>query len=729
MEIVDGYTLLHLFYLLGRVKIESAYSQSKIAENLDLPLPTFNRYWKNNPDKRPWCPRDLLKDNVVNFASKLLAEMYGNDVDRMMDDFFLWLRINLDAPNTSSELKKTYDEEKQKSDADIAFKEIITIFYEKCRSSSKRLNDKRNNAASPSVPSHSPKERASIPEINELKDISKKSFAATVKALRYIVEPGGSLESLNIVEEWLPTVDSEQRKLSDYVFDHIRSAKLAHSAVYSEPGVGKTYSFFDTFRKLLTMSLEYEGKPVVPVYLSSLLLSMSGKSILNYIVENFFDRDDHLAAEVFEHGAVAHFVLLIDALNEGVNESSLLSDAVMLSLGKKNLTLIVSSNNTDEILTLKQSGFEEIVLNELDMNVVDGALEGSVSSTAFKRLLCRPFYLKNYLQFKEKGYSADTYSVIESYIQNCKRTGKAAKIQSIAKWSALLDGEFSDFCYRCTINNKMYVSVLESNLTTTFEFLKSKENINRLEQIGLLKSYGRPIEHVYFEHEIYRNFFAAKYLHNKICELFDHSNAPDELRLQKVRDFIIMIKNTPANVYKILAPKLFHEGLLAKSLKEIGPLVNNQSSNQFAQSFFREIVNLFSFATNTLENLDFNRANLWMTDFTRFDKILNCNFENANLNPETLWLHHAKISYTSTNSGRICKNLIFLSGPEGFEVYNWENDNQLFIHLPQRRIVTSWSLSISNLTVQTGNGIYRVSIDEIMSRLYSNTGTSGEDLR
>lgn len=562
---------------------------------------------------------------------------------------------------------------------------------------------------------------------NSLKTVSEKCFLSVVKDLNIISQSDNNITCLNIVRSWLPSLSVGQKRyctLSDYIFDLLQNNQLAHIAIYSEPGGGKTYSFFDTYRELINNTINSFGKPVIPIFISSMLMSIYGRTIKQYISEKYFCGDNTQMEYALRNRGNVHFVLLVDALNEGLNNGDLINEVILLSVGKTNTTLIVSSNHTDEISTLKNSGFIEVRLNQLDAEIVENELKYDIPTVALKNLLCKPFYLKNYLENCERGGYTDEYSVIEAYIQNCKKNGKVSKINNAIEWGYLLDQSFPEFCYSCTIGNQMFVP-LDKIYEIAPWFHNHVSRMNRLEQIGIIKKLDNA---VYFVHEIYRDYFAAKHIYNKLHDLCIHLDAPSALKLELIRKTINLIQKAPVYVLKILAPKLYNEGILSKLLKEFGPLINKKSDCYLRIMFFREIVNLFSFVTNTLDGLDFHGANLWLTDFTKFDRIINCNFRKANLNPETLWLHHAKIKYTANNSGRICNDLIFLSGPEGFEVYNWKNDKQLFIKLPDGIIPNSWTLSPSWLIVQTASLRYSVSIQEIENRLYSNTITDGEDL-
>jgi len=544
------------------------------------------------------------------------------------------------------------------------------------------------------------------------KAIAKDCFIRTMVDYNYI-KKDAELSSLAINKDLIPNLKDGSElysSLQDFVSNSIDSGNLMNYVLLSEPGTGKTYSILATIKYLFSKDMLYKNKQIVPVYYSALMLSINHASLLEYFAKQFYDANTTLARNSFRDESKYHFIIFIDAVNESTNSIDLIEEIINLSYPiYKNVSTIVATNNPDESQTLRNSDFSEISLELLDMRIVDKLPKSESLSTEFKKLLCKPFYLKWYLRSQDVTDVSDEYSAIDEYIQDCKKNGRITGTRDLKNWVSLLDKEFPKLCYNWALEQKIYFSPYEQN--SDYEVLKENESIGRLVQIGVLKELS---DSAYFRHENYRNYFAAKHIYNKCVDLCNiPPDAPDVLKRGLKDELTHIIDQAPLNVCVFLAPKLFHSGLLKDLVMQCKTLNNNQG-------FCKAIVNLFSLCTTTLDGIDFTGADLWITDLSRFDRLINCNFSKANLNPETIWLHHANISYSKSNSGRMIDDLVCLYGPEGFEIYNWKNDRQAFIRIPDELPVDSWHLAADALVIVSNEIQYCITYNEIENILHSN---------
>ena len=711
MEKLDGYTLMYLLKNTAGISIDELISY----ENLDYSSPTtVNRYL--NKEKHPKFPTSLTIEMVQRTFANLQSAHFRDNADGFVNAMLRLLAHDLESPNAANGLRALYEAKRKDLDELSACRIMIDDLYIKCK------NGYTDDGVSPIRPA----EAAKAPEARaesgvSRRKLSEESFVSVLKSLKYLDEGETSLSGLGIVDSWIPglTRDQEQyRNLTDYILKQAEAGTLSHSVFFAEPGAGKTYSVFAALKKLFKTDVTSGGTELIPVFVSSLLISINNTGITEFFAQVFTCGDKAAAAEAFRGDSDVRYLLFVDAVNESLNRDALLDEIIRLSYPvNRNITLIVSSNNADEDTTLQNSGFVPIRLNQLDAETVDAEVQGSALPAGLRALLRKPFYLGKYLSFRGDGYADDEYSVIDAYINNCKTNGKIVKPHESIDWIRLLDEHLPRLCYQCAVRNQMYIS-LNENAGEEYGILKAEQNVWRLVQIGVLKKYS---EAVYFEHENYRNYFAAKYLYSKCRELCSHPNAPAELKTALMRESVALLQDAPANVCAILAQKLYNEKILFRLLGEYGPLIRDRG-------FYRLMISLFSFATRCLEGLDLRGADLWISDFSKFDKITDCDFSGADLNPETLWLHHARISYTSRNSGRLHNDLICLSGPEGFEIYNWKDDRQLFVRFEQPGIPDAWEVSDEALTLASGGTVYRIGMSEIQERLHSNTASVNEDL-
>ena len=725
MEKLDGYTLMYLLKNTVGISIEELIQY----EYLDYTSPTtVNRYL--NKEKHPKFPTSLTIEKVQRTFSHLQHTHFRDNTDGFVNTVLGILEHDLAAPAAAHVLRMLYETKREELGETAACRILIDDLYIKCRTGytgdtaagdshhartgpedpDRKYDGKTEKAAENKNPGHE----------SDGRQLSEKDFVVTLKSLKYMEEGEAGLSGLKIMQSWIPGLTDKKEQytsLEAFILEHAGKGMLPHSVVFAEPGAGKTYSVFAAFQGLLSTPVMYCGKELIPVFVSSLLISINNSSIMGYVSRVFFGGGVQAAEKACRGESDVHYVLLIDAVNESLARDELLEEIMRLSYPlNRNITLIVSSNNTDEENTLHNAGFVSLYLKQLDPDTVDQNVDADSLSSGMKALLRKPFYLKKYLSYRGEGSEDDEYSIIDSYIDHCKTNGKIVNIHGYRDWIRLLDEQLPLLCYRCAIRKQMYIS-LSDEAEEEFSVLQNEENTWRLVQIGVLKKYG---DAVYFEHENYQSFFAAKYLYRRCLEMCSNPEAPRDLKISLLRKTVRLLQHAPANVCAILGPKLYNEHILEKLLA-YGTLVNDRV-------FYQVLLNLFSYATTCLEGLDFRGADLWLANFGKFDRIRNCDFSGADLNPETLWLHHARISYTAANSGRIHGDLIFLSGPEGFEVYNRRDDRQMFIRFVQKGLPSAWEVTDKALLLAAGGICYRVEMDEIAGYLHSNTFAPGEDL-
>lgn len=687
-------------------------NREKLAEYLAVSPQTIYRCIE---EERPRFPSSITLEQV---KKTFLRREAGTCVRDLLE----CLEKDLEMPRARADLENFYNTKKSELGENEACSIIIEELYYKCKRKYTYSGETHNYVQASLEVKNEDNNDSSVNKENDIKSIAKSGFLSVLKNLDYLNRSENTTESLSINSKWLPGVkyeDTEYDNLTKLIIDMCSSGNFVNGVIFAEPGSGKTYSIFDAVKKLLTDEISYDGKLIVPVYISSLLLTINDIGLIKGIADAFCNGDLNLTREAFKDDSKLHFLLFVDAINEHTDDNALMEEIIKLSHSLyKNVSLIVSSNDNEEIRILQDSGFAEITMSSLEMGIIDSEVEDDTLSDEFKKLLLKPFYLERYLSLRESNEVNDEYSVIDAYVQSCKTNGKIVDVRGQRKWSKLLDEQLTEISFRCTINRQMYFSTCRNSGEERDSFTIDEYDIKRLVQIGILKKYSNTL---YFEHENYRNYFASKYVLMKCMELCDNSNAPRELQLKLLGENIKLIKDTPANVCSILAPKLYNDGLLQQLIVKFSGLNNDPDFAKIMIGFYQAVIGFFALCTTTLDGLDLSNANLWMVDFTRFNKIINCDFSATNLNPETIWLHHAKISYSDKNSGKIKNNLIFLSGAEGFEVYNWKDDRQVFLRFPQKAVLKFWDLTENALYIAFENKVYYVGFEEIVKKLHSNT--------
>lgn len=705
--------------LIGLLKKLGGITNEKLAEYMGCSSSTINRYSKNG--EFPTQSEYFKCGNIIDTFKTILGITDNNieevPIQEFVDEICSILSFDFGLHSLSEELaqyfareNESYERSNRDNHREHPFILLIEKLYIRCAQKYVVAD-------------------AIITE-NDFEEAAKSCFANTLETIRFLscTERNATLQ---INEEWLPTIRTHGQKfnnLVEYMVGRCNTGDLRHGVIFAEPGVGKTYSIVATINELFVKKVNYEGKRVIPVFVSPSIIEITEVSVVDYLAETLCGGDRNAIIKLFRGDEKTHLLVFIDAINESKHSNDWLEEIKKLShIMYKNLTLIVSSNSTEEKNKLQGSKFNEIRLNMLDVKIVDKFTNHEVHSEDLKRLLCKPFYLAQYLLIGGKQEIRDEYSLIEAYVNNCKEDGRiVAGTDNAGKreWLQLLEVSLPKLCYKCVTEKRMYFECDEVN-----DVSGSEDNVARLDQSGMAKILSKEANPlIYFEHENYRNFFAAKYLRRKILELCDNPHAPQELKTLLLEKNLNQIESTPINVLNLLSPRLYNEKALNRFINEFAYMNNLRELNNLMTKFYQIVIYLFSFSTRTLEGLNLIGANLWMADFTKFDRIINCNLMGAKLNPETLWIHHAKISYGNSNSGRMKAGLIFLSGAEGFEVYNQSDDRQLFIKFPRKEIPRLWGTESEALLFSFSDCCYRIDFEEIRKRLHSNKETVADDL-
>ena len=96
-------------------------------------------------------------------------------------------------------------------------------------------------------------------------------------SLREFLDTTGIVPAVVTVnnEDWQDRYDD----LTDYILKQAEEGTLPHSVLFAEPGAGKTYSVFEALRELLSSERTYRGRKLIPVFISSLLICRSSRSV------------------------------------------------------------------------------------------------------------------------------------------------------------------------------------------------------------------------------------------------------------------------------------------------------------------------------------------------------------------------------------------------------------------------------------------------------------------
>ena len=555
-------------------------------------------------------------------------------------------------------------------------------------------------------------------ELNSLFIMARAMEDFTETLNRFHINPTSdktNLSRLDIKEDWLPFISEGMITLPDHIVKEIDSGSFKHIYLYCESGSGKTYSLIKTVAKLIVNKHRFKNTPVFPIF----MLARDFSSIKDFFAALSgvpIDRVEKDVYSLFKSGDT-HFVLFIDGINEcsGKKLTLLKSEITDLAIrSNTKLTLVVSGNDEREITS---DEWELLSLKQLDEDLVNAVidekgLDGKRPKNLIE-LLKRPFFLKTFrdtdLTIIEET-KADTYSLIHAFMNTqIKRKTEGNKdfytfVNDIMPKKCItqaLKGERSVFLY----------NGLSGTEKVGFDYLISMGVIIKNQ------------EYLFFKNDIYSDYFCA----HRIIELAksvtddDQMQMPDSVMEGLMKELAGYFSAAISqSIIKIVAWNLHNRGILGKTIDLFGRRPFNDDI--FLQA---TLFKMYSWIGSEISNADFSYRKLWLSDFTLFGKLENCNFDGCELNPETLWLLDTKIVKKSSLNEKINDgihslqfgNYIFIADDHGIEIYNYANDNKVYLTLEDS--ISDMVFKDDAVILITEGEYYRIPcgvIDELVER-------------
>lgn len=485
------------------------------------------------------------------------------------------------------------------------------------------------------------------------------------------------LSRLDIREDWLPFISEDMITLPDHIIKKIDNNSLKHIYLYCESGSGKTYSMIKTVVELISDKYRYKNTPVFPVFVQARDI-LSIKDFFAGIAQIPTDRVESEVYSLFRSGDT-HIVLFIDGINEcsGKKLTLLKSEITDLAIrSNTKLTLVVSGIDEREITS---DEWELLSLKQLDEDLVmavinEKGLDGKRSKNLIE-LLKRPFFLKAFREtdlMSNEETKADTYSLIYAFMNTqIKRKTEGNKdfytfVNDIMPKKCIiqaLKGERSVFLY----------NELSGTEKVGFDYLISMGVIIKKQ------------EYLFFKNDIYADYFCAHRIIQLAKSVTDDKQMqiPDSVMEGLMKELAEYFSTAISqSIIKIVAWNLYNQGILGKTIDLFGKRPFNDDIVLQATLF-----KMYSWIGNEISNADFSYRKLWLSDFTLFSKLENCNFDGCELNPETLWLLDTKIVKKSSLNEKLNDgiyslqfgNYIFIADDHGIEIYNFANDNKVYL--------------------------------------------------
>lgn len=441
-------------------------------------------------------------------------------------------------------------------------------------------------------------------------------------------------------------------KFSEYMINKFNNGDSRSVLLWGEGGLGKTYSLLDLYENLNKEDFYFDSKTLVPLYVPLNEFFVSGISnedssfIRKYIWsqytsqiidENTVNNLDNKILNVL--GSTYHFVLLCDGLNECANAGMLFSEINTLATYTNVTVCLTSRTKLNDF-----EHFDYIELCPLSIEQVRSIIAHHCNDLSTNEslvsLLQIPFYLNLWLGLpdSQKNEQYTKSKLLEKYIKNLlcnqKKNNSATEKIKLADDFKLDYSTAIDYVEKflwalswVSEKNKTMVASVGDELWESAKELYTEEmyrsaQITRLREelfddflipLGLFKKAKK--DSYTYTHQIYRDFFAAQYLHCKEFERFEHKISKNNISEAVIELFGGLFVDADEDLYS------FAHKINAR-ISENEKLKKNTMVN-------RNIVRLFREASCTIENEDFSNRDLTMCDFAMFDKILYSNFENA----------------------------------------------------------------------------------------------------
>lgn len=436
----------------------------------------------------------------------------------------------------------------------------------------------------------------------------------------------------------------ERVTASDYIVASLRKGKCNIFA-QGEGGIGKTTSLLQCYCYLLDEAEDDEGKMMIPIFIPiSACEENDAFAIRRFFLSKYTDEEEYILDEktaflnlqkLFEAKGMYRFVFLVDGLNEKYRGDMLLSEIGTLSQ-YENVSLVVTGREYKKAF----DGWKRVTFLPLPEETVSKFIGESPVEKSVSSLLRIPFYLDTYLKVREMGEKDNegegaitgAYHLLEQYIEfsvnkllhantyEMTEQGELTKtIQTImTEWCPRL-------CFEMARSGGFEVSLFNMKLKESVGALPSGKQIDMnfacrsiLMPLGIMSENGTLGFKI--SHQIYRDYFASRYLH-MLFEEFEYT-------VEMITDYFC--EEIPSDVLKFLVES-FEESEAEVLMRRFNRWVQREENRRQHAVLQKNIIELCGFIRPILEG-DFSFRNMTRVSFEPFARI-SADFTGAHFGP------------------------------------------------------------------------------------------------
>ena len=420
-----------------------------------------------------------------------------------------------------------------------------------------------------------------------------------------------------------------EKKFSEYIVELLRNGKhLVY--VQGQGGVGKSTALLECYRKLLAES----HLNIIPIFVPIEQCSDDEFAIRRYVYTHYFGGEigtDVMAAymnlqRLFEADDDYRYVLLFDGWNEHFSAGKLVSEVDILSRYEKVSIVLTGREEVKDFLD-----WERVKLVPLSEEYVAQMVPDA--SEEVRKLLTIPFYLSRYMEREMDVRILSAGTLLRQYVdytvEKFRRAKTHAKIKDIDLTEALtiVKSEwFPLLCLEIARQGRMDFSTRDIKLKERIREIPTELDIDMgtvcrklLVPMGFVTEIGMNRNRFKVVHEIYRDWFAATYLHQLLLE---HAYTEEEI-------IEILSGHVSRDSMRFCADSFKKKEELTVILREINKRVARRDELRQNELLNKNIVDFFATVSPVLQDINFAYRNMTLVSLDEFCRIENVDFTGA----------------------------------------------------------------------------------------------------